>query len=97
MRASARARGMLQSKWSPEKEKNKLVNRRRKMPEMMRREEIYPEVTSLCFFGRGTPMFYLFVFSTGLGWTLTPCFWLTRAPVGGPWSKGQHLQLPRPG
>jgi hypothetical protein len=54
---------------SPEEEKSKLV-RRRKMPEMMRREEIYPEATGLCFFGRGTPIFCLFVFSTGSGWGL---------------------------
>jgi hypothetical protein len=79
---------MFRGKWSPEEEKNKLVSRRRKMQEMMRRQEIYPEATGLCFFGRGTPIFYLFVLSTGSGWGLTPRFWLTRAPRGGPWFKG---------
>jgi hypothetical protein len=29
---------MLRSKWSPEKEKSKLVSRRRRNPEIMRRE-----------------------------------------------------------
>jgi hypothetical protein len=60
-RASTGARGTLQSKWSPEKEKSKLVDRRRKMPEKMRREEVYPEATCLCFFERGTPIFCLFI------------------------------------
>jgi hypothetical protein len=46
-RASTGARGTLRSKWSPKKEKSKLVSRRRKMPKMMRREEIYPEATGL--------------------------------------------------
>jgi hypothetical protein len=46
LRASTGARGTLRSKWSPKKEKSKLVSRRRKMPEMMRREEIYPEATA---------------------------------------------------
>jgi hypothetical protein len=61
MRASTGARGTLQSKWSPEKENNKLVNRRRKMLEKMRREEVYPEATGLYFFGRGTPILCLFI------------------------------------
>jgi glycine/D-amino acid oxidase-like deaminating enzyme len=65
MGASTRARGTLRSKWSPEKDKNKLVSRRRrrrrKMPEKMRREEIYPEATGLCFLGKGTPIFCLFI------------------------------------
>jgi hypothetical protein len=52
---------MLRSKWSPEKEKNKLVSRRREMPEIRRREEIYPEATGLCFLGKGTPIFCLFI------------------------------------
>jgi hypothetical protein len=54
MRASTGARGTLRSNWSPEKEKSRLVNKRRKMPEKMRREEVYREATSLCFFGRDT-------------------------------------------
>jgi hypothetical protein len=61
MRASTGARGTLRSKWSPEKEKSKLVSRRREMPEIRRREEIYPEATGLCFFGKGTPIFCLFI------------------------------------
>jgi hypothetical protein len=61
MGASTGARGTLRSKWSPEKEKSKLVNRRRKIPEKMRREEVYPEATGLCFFRRGTPIFCLFI------------------------------------
>jgi hypothetical protein len=61
MGASTRARGTLQSKWSPEKEKDKLVSRRRGIPEIIRREENYPEATGLCFFGRGTPIFCLFI------------------------------------
>jgi hypothetical protein len=61
MGAGTGARGALQSKWSPEKEKSKLVSRRRKMLEKMRREEIYPEATGLCFLGRGTPIFCLFI------------------------------------
>jgi hypothetical protein len=88
MRACTGARGTLRSKWSPEKEKNKLVRRRRKMPEKTRREETYPEAIGLCFFGRGTPIFGLFIVWTGSGWGLTPRFQPTRAPVGGPWFKG---------
>jgi hypothetical protein len=61
MRAGTGARGTLRSKWSPEKEKSKLVNRRRKMPKKIRRKEVYPEATGLCFFGRGTPIFCLFI------------------------------------
>jgi hypothetical protein len=89
MRACNGARGTLWSKWSPEKEKNKLVRRRRrKMPEKTRREETYPEAIGLCFFGRGTPIFCLFIVWTGSGWGLTPRFRPTHAPVGGPWFKG---------
>jgi hypothetical protein len=51
---------MLWSKWSPEKEKNKLVSRTRNL-EIMRREEIYPEATGLCFLGKGTPIFCLLI------------------------------------
>jgi hypothetical protein len=61
MGASTGARGTLRSKWSPEKEKNKLVSKRRQMPEKMRREGIYPEATGLCFLGKGTPIFCLFI------------------------------------
>jgi hypothetical protein len=61
MGASTGARGTLRSKWGPEEEKSKLVNRRRKMPEIMRKGEIYPAATGLCFFGRGTPIFCLFI------------------------------------
>jgi hypothetical protein len=53
MGASTGASGTLWSKWSPEKEKSKLVSRKRKMPEKIRMEETYPEATGLCFFGRG--------------------------------------------
>jgi hypothetical protein len=52
---------MLRSKWRPEKEKSKSVNRRREMPEKMRTEEAYPEATGLCFFGMGMPIFCLFI------------------------------------
>jgi hypothetical protein len=62
MRAGTGARGMLRSEWSPKEEKSKLVSRIRKMQEMMRREEMYPEAIGLCFFGRGTPIFCLFIF-----------------------------------
>jgi hypothetical protein len=58
---STGASGTLRSKWSPEKEKNKLVSRRRRIPEIMRREEIYPEATALYFLGRGMPIFCLFI------------------------------------
>jgi hypothetical protein len=61
MGASTGARGALRSKWSPEKENNKLVSRRRGIPEIMRREEIYPEATGLYFLGSGTPIFCLFI------------------------------------
>jgi hypothetical protein len=56
---------VLQSKWSSEEEKNKLENRGRKMQEIKRGEEAYPEATGLCFLGIGTPIFCLFIFSTG--------------------------------
>jgi hypothetical protein len=52
---------MLWSKWGSEEEKDKLVSRRRKMQEMIRREEIYPEAIGLCFFGIGMPIFCLFI------------------------------------
>jgi hypothetical protein len=45
VRAGTRARGMLRCKWGSEEEKDKLVSRRRKMKEMIRGEEIYPEAT----------------------------------------------------
>jgi hypothetical protein len=61
MGAGTGARGTLRSKWSPEKEKNKLVSRRREMLEIRRREEIYPEAIGLCFFGKGTLIFCLFI------------------------------------
>jgi hypothetical protein len=52
---------MFWSKWNPKEEKNKLVSRRRKMQEMIRGEEIYPEATCLCFFGMGMRIFCLFI------------------------------------
>jgi hypothetical protein len=58
---------MFWSKWNPKEEKNKLVSRRRKMQEMIRGEEIYPEATGLCFFGIGTPIFCLFILSAVSG------------------------------
>jgi hypothetical protein len=67
MRAGTGARGMLQSKRGPEEERNKLASIRRKMQEMIRGEEIYPEAISLCFFGMGTPIFCLFILSADSG------------------------------
>jgi hypothetical protein len=61
MGASTGARGTFRCKRSPEKEKGKLVSRRRGIPEIMRREENYPKATGLCFLGRGTPIFCLFI------------------------------------
>jgi hypothetical protein len=89
MRVDTRAGGKLRGKWGSEEEKSKLVSKRRKMQEMMREEEIYHEATGLCFFGRGTPIFCLFIFSTRSSWGLTPCFLPMRVPVGGPWFKGE--------
>jgi hypothetical protein len=45
MRTGAGARSALRSKWCPEKEKSKLVNRRREMLKIIKREETYPEAT----------------------------------------------------
>jgi hypothetical protein len=61
MGATTGARGTFRCKRSPEKEKDKLVSRRRGIPEIMRREDYYPEATGLYFLGRGTPIFCLFV------------------------------------
>jgi hypothetical protein len=58
---------MLRGKWGSKDEKDKLVSRRRKMQEMIRGEEIYPEATCLCFFGMGTPIFCLFILSSVSG------------------------------
>jgi hypothetical protein len=59
--ASTGARGTFWCKRSPEKEKSKLASRRREIPKIIRGEENYPEATGLCFLGRGTPIFCLFV------------------------------------
>jgi hypothetical protein len=56
---------------------------------MKQRKEIYPEATGLCFFGMGTPIFYLFCCWGVSGWGFTPRFRPARPPVeGGPWFRG---------
>jgi hypothetical protein len=58
---------MLWNQWSSEEEKSKLGNRGKGAGNKERGKKTYPEATGLCFLGKGTPIFCLFIFSTGSG------------------------------